>query len=170
MEPEDVESDEIAFTVEFSMDSDCSTCHPTPAASVNDASCVASLHAENDVSCTDCHNQEELLTQAHEGAVMGEEPMRIRTAKISDEVCLGRHESYEALAKATPDVTTLTDINGQTVNPHEAISLNEEHAEGITCLKCHSEHDAEDGQKAYEFCMNCHHSKEFECGTCHEKP
>lgn len=158
-----------SMAMEFSMDDDCSACHKKPMESEQNDATVAAVHAQQeDMECITCHNQEKELTEVHSSATSLEEPMRLKTAKISEEICLGCHGGYEELSEKTAEITLLTDANGLIVNPHSAKYLNAEHEEDITCMKCHTEHTEKDSNKSQSYCMNCHHMKVYECNTCHE--
>jgi len=157
-----------SISLNFSMDSDCAVCHKKPMESQQNAATAAYIHGqENNLGCITCHNQEQELTTVHNNATSMNEPLRLKNAKISEEVCLSCHGSYEELAAKTLEVTLLTDANGLTINPHTAKSLNAEHEEDINCLKCHTVHTQQDINKSQNYCMNCHHMKVYECNTCH---
>jgi len=157
------------ISLNFTMESDCASCHKTPMESEQNTLTVASIHAaQGDISCITCHNQEQELTQAHANAKSMDEPKNLKTAKISEETCIECHGSYEDLSEYTKNVTVLTDVDGLTINPHSAKQLNAEHESEITCMKCHTEHKEIDEKKSQNYCMNCHHAQVYECYTCHE--
>lgn len=156
--------------VDWSMDSDCASCHTEEAASMEDAALLASSHVA--FNCVQCHTETDIAS-SHEGvtAAPDEEQQRaIRKAGRTmgtSEFCLQCHGSLEELAEKTSDVTMLKDANGTVVNPH-AIPENPEHKEdGVQeCYNCHWLHNT--SPSPVSNCNSCHHQGVFECGTCHE--
>ena len=161
---------DLSFT--WSADADCASCHQTEQDSTQAAAMIASVHNANGVTCLDCHSDDQQLADAHEGVTAASKmPIRLRLTSISEDTCLGCHESNHtdpvALAALTTGSTALTDSKGTVVNPH-ALPENSDHAI-ITCVSCHSMHTSvPTGQTAKERCLDCHHEDVFECGTCHE--
>ncbi len=173
----------------WSMDSSCGACHTKEAATqeaaieekagpaeakdgaiatdetVDDTTPLAAAHAA--LSCTSCHSDAKALEKVHDGATADDRmPKRLRKAKISTELCISCHGSYEELAAATQEEQALTDGVGRTVNPHDLPAV-EEH-EKIDCLDCHSMHKEQSSTTAaMNTCTGCHHTGTFECGTCH---
>lgn len=161
--------DAEVLQAEWSMESDCTTCHTEEAASMEDAALLASSHAS--FACTNCHTEADIAA-SHEGvtAAPDEEQQRAirkkgRTMGTSD-FCLQCHGSLEELAAKTADVTLVQDSNGTVVNPH-AIPENASHEEdGVQqCYNCHWLHST--SPSPITNCNTCHHQGVFECGTCH---
>lgn len=164
-----VASDEPVVAVEWSLDSDCVTCHVDQGSSKEDSSTTAFVHAS--VECVVCHDDADGLAEVHEDVTTEDGiPTRLKKTEVGEGVCLGCHESkhtsYEVLAEATADSVALTDENGLVVNPHD---LPESYGhDDIVCGSCHVMHaDQEPSDKAMTTCVGCHHENVFECGTCH---
>ena len=157
---------EPVIAVEWSIESECQTCHVVEQKSAADASCLAAQHQSE--SCISCHADSASLEIAHDGASAdGKMPKKLsKDNKITAETCLSCHESWDSLAEKTTDVLILTDEEGTTVNPH---TLPDGHVgEKITCIDCHVVHKPEAiGETAIEACTSCHHENVYECNTCH---
>ncbi|MEG0374585.1 MAG: cytochrome c3 family protein [Raoultibacter sp.] len=164
-------ADSAMNEVAWSPEIDCLTCHETQAASIEDAGCPASLHADS--ACLDCHADEESLATVHK-AKAGSDPSKLKTLKsttIDEKVCVDCHGSWEELAAKTANVTVLTDSDGKTVNPHEVLTTSNTAGQhdDITCVDCHKMHSDESIDiTAPRSCQTCHHMDVYECGTCHE--
>lgn len=158
------EAPEETVAVEFSMDSDCGTCHETEMQSSSDAACAMSMHS--DMSCVDCHADASSMEKAHEGATMEEaSEAKLAKTKVDIAACEGCHD-IETLKEATADVTVLTDENGTTVNPHDLPATHL--GDYIVCTDCHSLHsDKSTEENATAMCAGCHHKNVYECNTCH---
>lgn len=154
-----------AVTVEWSPDVDCVTCHTTEGESFASVA-TSKAHASQD--CMTCHADEGTLAEVHEGVTSESETSRGLSTKseIPVETCQSCHPA-ETLQAATESVTTLTDEEGTTVNPH---ALPDGHlGEKVTCTDCHSVHADETPEKnATKVCTSCHHENVYKCGTCHE--
>ena len=157
--------------VAWSSESDCSACHITQSASMDDTGCLLSQHADQE--CISCRSDEAALSEIHEKKA-GSDPEKLKSLKsteVSMTGCVECHGSWEELAEKTVDVTILTDTNGKTVNPHEAATVGNttgQHDE-ITCTSCHEMHTSESIEEtAPKACQTCHHMDVYECGTCHE--
>ncbi|WP_148206714.1 cytochrome c3 family protein [Desulfitobacterium hafniense] len=148
---------------EWSVDKDCSVCHSAEHASISNINYTASAHA--DMGCLACHKDTDGLATVHEAA-KSSNPGTIKKLKnpITNEVCLSCHGSYAALAEQTKNSIVLTDEDGTVVNPH-AIPVNKKHDPNPKCTDCHKIHTGSDPQA---YCYTCHHTKTFECYTCHE--
>lgn len=165
----DGEASPAATDTPWSMNSDCSVCHSTQAASLEDTSCLVSTHGARGVTCTTCHSDAEGLTSVHgETPDASKLPKRLKKTKVENSTCIGCHGDWEELP--TEGIEPVADKNGVAVQPHEAWDLNEDHQAQITCVKCHGMHEGTSAaQEAQSFCISCHHQGVFQCGTCHEK-
>lgn len=154
-----------APTIEWSPDADCVACHTTEGESF---ASVATAKAHASQNCMTCHADEGTLAKVHEGATSeGKASKGLSTkSEIPVEICQSCHPT-ETLQAATESVTTLTDEEGTTVNPH---ALPDGHlGEKVTCADCHSVHVDEAPEKnATKACTSCHHENVYKCGTCHE--
>lgn len=146
--------------------SDCTVCHDLEAASLSQEG-VPVEHAS--LSCNNCHDQEDILSNVHDGVTMEEHPssQELLESEVSVEKCTACHRSFEDIAASHPE-TAIADENGTRVNPHAIQDLSEQHA-NITCSDCHKLHgDSSAEEAAIKRCYSCHHKQTFECGTCHE--
>lgn len=159
------DAEQEAITVDWSMDSDCGTCHTKQAESQTDGACLASKHAAND--CVQCHSDESTLSGVHEGATAtATMPSTLKKTSVDTEAtCESCHNPAE-LATKTADCTVLTDDEGTVVNPHDLPS-NADHEE-VNCISCHKLHSSTGIEKtAQRACSSCHHAGVYACGTCH---
>lgn len=162
-------SDESAgVAIVWSVDSDCVTCHAEEGASLNIETCGVYIHAQDGSTCIACHNDEAVLAQSHDGVTTESKlPSRLKKSEVSNDTCLSCHVRDE-IAAATADYEGLTDYQGRVGNPHDLPSTDGHNA--LECVDCHDMHveGADIAQSAYDTCLSCHHSGEWECGTCHE--
>lgn len=166
---ETVGGDVPAAQVEWSIDSDCAACHTEEAASMEDATLLASGHAAFD--CVTCHAEADIAS-SHQGVTAPpDEDQQLAIKKAGRtmgtiDFCLQCHGTLEELAEKTTDVTLVKDSNGTVVNPH-AIPENAAHEEdGVQqCYNCHRLHNTSPSPTTN--CNTCHHQGVFECGTCH---
>jgi hypothetical protein len=154
--------------VVWSPDVDCVTCHVAEDPTGGTVATTGAFHADQAAQCVTCHNSESELNTIHEGATAtAKMPVRLKTTKVTDEVCLGCHVKSE-LATQTVNSTALTDSNGLTVNPHQLPEVGTH--QSITCTECHYMHKPADdlAANAKAKCVSCHHQDVFECNTCHD--
>lgn len=171
--PKQVDSNDLAETGEsyaedftWTADANCSACHAKEA----DLSVTtqAGYHlGELGNNCTNCHNDDAALADAHDGVDgSAKPPKRLKSTEVSQETCLGCHGSLDSLAQKTAGSTALTDDKGKVVNPHD-LPENASH-EGVACASCHTMHEETVvGDRAKVYCISCHHENVYECGTCH---
>lgn len=160
-------NDTAAVVVEWSMDGDCGTCH-TAESSAQDPTAVAVVHEDQGNTCISCHADEVELADVHDGAAIDAKmPIRLKSTKIADELCLSCHDQGELAVLTQPSVV-LTDKEGTVVNPHD-VPVSTSHA-SVTCASCHQVHKpgADLSKTALAACTGCHHEKVFACGTCHD--
>lgn len=158
----DMSDDSVPAT--WSMDSDCGLCHDSEQASQQDSQCLVSKHDQ--LSCTDCHNDEQALTTVHDGASKPTKKVQLKDTSVSSDTCLACHDKSQLIA-ATAGVTVCTDSQGTTVNPHD-LPANDKHAT-INCIDCHEMHSTETADTlAPDECLSCHHKDVYECYTCHD--
>ncbi|WP_296010065.1 cytochrome c3 family protein [uncultured Adlercreutzia sp.] len=156
--------------VNWTMESDCATCHTTEAASATDAACPQDVaHEAEGLTCVQCHTDEAVLSTAHAEVTYDDKPASKATvATVDPATCIACHGDMDEVAKLTADSTALTDDKGTTVNPHER-PAGERHDEvPATCTDCHNNHSKDLPKDAMKYCAQCHHRGTFECGTCHE--
>lgn len=153
---------------DWSLATDCATCHSAEAATTTEASLGAGVHATTaGTNCVTCHNDEAALATVHQGADgTGAMPKKLRKTTVEAQTCqaAGCHDlSAEELGALTADITDLTDSKGTTVNPHEVMGLTAGHSD-IACSDCHGMHRE---TVAADTCVGCHHAGVYECNTCH---
>lgn len=157
-------SSQDPVSVEWSMDADCSLCHDSEQESLQDPQCLVSKHEQ--LACTDCHNDEQALTETHEGTTKPTKKVQLKNTSVPSATCLNCHDTSQ-LITATASVTVCTDSQGKTVNPHD-LPVNDDHAK-ITCVNCHEMHGTDTADTlAPDECLSCHHKDVYECHTCHE--
>ena len=157
-------------TISWSPGADCSTCHDRESDSFEDSACLASQHSE--VTCSSCHSDETILAEVHVDAdASAAEKAKLKETEIDETLCEGCHGSWNDLAQATAGVTVLTDSAGTTVNPHEVKTVHNAASQhdSIAWSSCHEMHTGSVvGESAQQVCLDCHHSGEYTCNTCHE--
>lgn len=159
--------------VEWSMESDCETCHSQEAATMTDEKCPqASEHA--DLQCIQCHTTEDSLAESHNGLKYGdmEKTTDLKASKVTvdEKNCQTPecHGTMEEMAAQTEGKAYLTDSNGNQVNPHSYESNEQHDANQPTCVDCHKVHSEDIQKDATKWCAQCHHRGVFTCGNCHE--
>ena len=156
--------------VNWTMESDCVTCHTAEAASATDSACPQGVaHEAEGVTCVTCHTDEAVLAEVHDGIAMGGKPATKATVVTVDEAtCIACHGDLSEVAALTADSTALTDDKGTVVNPHERPAGEKHEANPATCTDCHNNHSKDLPKDAMKYCAQCHHRGTFECGSCHE--
>lgn len=152
---------------QLSEDSDCEACHEPETESTLDAECLAGDPAHADLTCIDCHPSDKTLEKVHGKIDADSKPKnKLKKTSVGDEACLECHD-LGAVSANTPAEAFLVDLNGTSVNPHDAKALTSSHDE-LYCVSCHVTHkDGDVNENAYKACLSCHHAEVFECGTCH---
>lgn len=156
----------------FEPDMDCTACKVMGKyqKSLEDPEASMSVHAQEGLTCLDCHEQDK-LEQVHEAAVPTN---RIKARRFGNELCFGchlenKHKNYEQLAERTADFVA---PSGEQVNPH-AMTVDESdvkapHESGkgqVQCYECHTLHK---GEPTLDYCYGCHHTMTFQvCSRCH---
>jgi hypothetical protein len=157
---------------EWTIESDCASCHVAEAVSATVASTVYSAHAaEPGVTCITCHTDDDGgLTRGHESYATAGQPLRLKYSNVTDQACLasGCHDQAD-LSEATAASTVLTDSAGTVVNPHD-IPQTTTHVNNIECSSCHKLHSPASSLDASSesLCDSCHHEHVYECNTCHQ--
>jgi hypothetical protein len=157
------------ITAEWTIDSDCKSCHVVEAQSATDVSYTYSVHATDVSNCTSCHTDDDgSLASGHKSYATAKQPTKLKKTTVTNDTCLSCH-TQEELAQATAGFTELADSNNNTVNPHE-LPDTESHQKNVNCSNCHKMHVADNNtiDTAKKACQSCHHAGVFECGTCHE--
>jgi hypothetical protein len=151
---------------EWSISSDCSSCHTAEAKSANNLQTAYAKHS--DQTCIACHSDASSnLAKAHEKYMTAKRPSKLKRTEVSNDTCISCHTVEEIIAQ-TADVVTLVDKNGLVVNPHD-VPQTTEHLKSITCANCHNVHSTVAYiEAAKKTCLGCHHADIYECGTCHE--
>lgn len=166
---QETEESATAVIVEWSPESECAICHTTEEASYSITDCMAGVHTSQDMKCADCHNNIEGLTEAHKNVSSDSTPAtRLKRTTVSNDTCTaaGCHDDPQVRIDATASVTYVADSTGRVVNPHD-LPENEQH-DKVLCVGCHKGHQAVGEEEYIDTCYECHHTKEFACGTCHE--
>ena len=153
---------------DWSLATDCATCHSAEAATTTEASLGAGVHATTaGTDCATCPPVEGALATGHPGADgPGAIHKKLPNTTVEAQTCpaAGCHDlSAEELGALTADITDLTDSKGTTVNPHEVMGLTAGHGD-IACSDCHGMHRE---TVAADTCVGCHHAGVYECNTCH---
>lgn len=154
-----------ATVFEFTLDSNCATCHGVQSDSMDDPACYGFVHKE--VACSTCHADEAKLVAVHEGATpsAAKDLGKLKATSVADAVCQTCHNIGD-LAVATATSTVLTDTKGTVVNPHALPSTHL--GSSVHCADCHPMHSGGDlNSRAQGFCVGCHHEEVYECHTCH---
>ena len=156
--------------VNWTMESDCATCHASEAESPSDPACTQAIaHEAEGITCMDCHTEEETLATAHADVKFGDKTTTKATvATVDPTTCESCHGTLEEVAALTTGSTALTDSKGTTVNPHARPASEQHDANPMTCTDCHNNHSDDLPKDAMSYCAQCHHRGTFECGTCHE--
>ncbi len=156
--------------VNWTMESDCATCHTVEAESATDAACPQDVaHEAEGIACVQCHAQEDVLATEHADVKFGDKPASKATVDTVDPAtCISCHGDLAEVAALTADSTALTDDKGTTVNPHERPAGAKHEENPATCTDCHNNHSKDLPKDAMKYCAQCHHRGVFECGTCHE--
>ena len=145
---------------------DCAYCHVMASytESLEDATLLASVHAQEELVCLDCHEQA-VLEQVHEEAKPG--APRLKQRRFPDESCFGchvpnEHTSYEEVLEITKDYT----VDDEKINPHDPhAGVEGSEQEQLECYRCHKMHKQSPG---INYCYGCHHERTFEnCSECH---
>ena len=100
---------------DWTMDSDCESCHETEAKSYSKKKALMKTHES--LACTMCHDDEEALTEVHT-TMKGnaKAPKHLSETEVSPEVCMMCHADLAAIAANTDDV--LVDDEETAFNPH----------------------------------------------------
>ncbi len=156
--------------VNWTMQSDCKTCHTSEAASPQDKACTQAVaHEAEGVTCVQCHTNESVLSTEHANVKFGDKAATKATVVTVDEkTCVTCHGSLKDMAAKTADSKALTDDNGVTVNPHERPAGQAHEETPATCTDCHNNHSKDVEKDAKKYCAQCHHRGVYQCGTCHE--
>ena len=71
--------------VNWTMESDCATCHTVEAESATDAACPQDVaHEAEDITCVQCHTQEDVLATEHADVKFGDKPASKATVDTVD--------------------------------------------------------------------------------------
>ncbi len=132
-------------TPPWSPEADCSICHSldsyTYEESLQNPDLLAYAHAQEGLTCLDCHEQTE-LEEVHVGAAPG---AKVRPLKVKSEFCFGchvenEHTSYDQVIELTADLEEEVGAN-----PHDS------HYGQIECRTCHKNH-----RESEDYCSECH--------------
>lgn len=157
--------------VNWTMETDCTTCHLVEADSLVNPDCPQAYLHNGEADCIDCHTEEGLLAGAHEGLTFADADNVASSATLKtvpEQTCIDCHGTLEELAPITAESTVLTDDQGTTVNPHERPAGATHEANPSTCTDCHKIHSDDTEKDAMKYCASCHHRGIFTCGNCHE--
>lgn len=157
--------------VNWTIESDCATCHTTEAESALDEEYSQAYAHQNETTCVDCHTDEAILTTVHEGLTYADADKvatRPTVITVAEQTCIECHGTLAEMAADTAASTTLTDDQGTAVNPHERPQGQTHEENPATCTDCHNNHSKDLGKDAMRYCTSCHHRGVFTCGTCHE--
>ena len=147
--------------------SECETCHVREAECLSDAKCLQAI-AHSDVGCMECHTEEALLSDAHEGLLLSDKPGKsAKLQTVPEQGCIDCHGTIEEMEALTAGSTALTDSNGTSVNPHEQLPGEKHEANRPTCVDCHNNHSEDLSKDAMKFCAQCHHRGISTCRNCH---
>lgn len=150
--------------------SDCAMCHTRSVSSLASSSCEA-MQGDPDSTCLNCHTDVAGIKSAHANVSMTDtagDLDRLKKTNVEESTCLSCHD-LDDITLATADVA-LTDSEGTSVNPHEAMTVHNVNAahDDMTCSSCHKMHSsAPTLDNAANMCLGCHHEDVYECYTCH---
>lgn len=134
---------------------DCAYCHPSDAASTQDTSLLAGVHAQQGLACLDCHDAAE-LQPLHDQATTAM-PV-FRTSWYPNQYCFdchldSPHPDYEAIIALTAEYT----VEGEQTNPHDPHPDSETlQGRPYECYRCHTMHSESQG---LGYCNECHHDR-----------
>jgi formate-dependent nitrite reductase cytochrome c552 subunit len=123
---------------------------------------LAYTHAQQGLTCLDCHTDQEELQQVHQDAVPGRP---VEALSVENEFCLdchvaNEHTSYAQVIDLTKDYV----IDDQNINPHDP-HPDSEVVGPLECTGCHKMHEE---SPLINGCYNCHHTETFKpCIECH---
>ncbi|GAJ20390.1 unnamed protein product, partial [marine sediment metagenome] len=127
--------------------------------SLSESSLTAYAHAQDEVTCLDCHDitvLRQLYLQLDPDA---NELEGRNMSKLSKDLCLSCHESSE-LIELTKD-SNLPEFKG--INPHIHVADEDKL---LRCSSCHKMHKEESININY--CYSCHHAGVLvSCSECH---
>ena len=167
-EQEDALDTVMNVPINWSMQSDCGICHTNEASgATDDRHPQAVAHA--DISCTECHTDEQVLAKTHDGVTMADKPAsKVTEITVDANTCISCHGTLEEVASLTAASEALRDDQGLVVNPHQRPD-GLKHAENpATCTSYHNNHAENLNREAKKYCASCHHRGIWQCGTCHE--
>lgn len=156
--------------VNWTIESDCSTCHLSEAESATDTACAQGVaHEAEGITCAQCHTQESVLSEEHANVKFGDKVATKATVTTVDAAtCESCHGTLADVAVTTAESTVLKDSNDVVVNPHERPAGEKHNENPATCTDCHNNHSKDLPKDAMKYCTQCHHRGVFQCGTCHE--
>jgi len=148
-------------------DMDCTSCHVMDAyfESLQDSDLLAYAHAEEGLSCLDCHDVE-AVAQVHEEATAGR-PIKAKTVDM--EFCLdchvaNEHTSHEQVIERTTDYV----IGDQNINPHDPHTGLESDQYDLGPYECSTCHQMHEESPLINGCYSCHHARTLQsCSECH---
>jgi cytochrome c nitrite reductase small subunit len=148
----------------WSPDMDCTVCHVMDpyVESLDNPDLLAYTHAQQGLTCLDCHTDQEELQQVHQDAVPGRP---VEALSVENEFCLdchvaNEHTSYAQVIDLTKDYV----IDDQNINPHDP-HPDSEVVGPLECTGCHKMHEE---SPLINGCYNCHHTETFKpCIECH---
>ena len=146
----------------------CALCHEMEPylESWNGSDFLAYEHAEEGVTCLDCH-EPTLRQQVHEIVVhmQGDFKVPLKERKFPMDFCFDchlphEHTSYEQVIERTEDYT----VDDEKVNPHDP-HAGLEGMKRYECRRCHKVHKESPG---INYCYGCHHLRDLvNCSECH---
>lgn len=157
--------------VNWTMATDCTTCHTVEAESLTDTKFPQAHLHQGEADCVDCHTDEAVLAPLHADLTFADAAnvaSKATVVSVPEQTCIDCHGTLEEMAILTVDNTVLTDDQGTTVNPHERPAGQTHEANPATCTDCHKIHSSTTDRDAMKYCASCHHRGIFTCGTCHE--
>lgn len=168
--PADNSDDTANQPVNWTMDIDCAICHTSEAEGVADTACAQAVaHEAEGLTCAQCHTDETVLTEAHNGITYADKPATKATViTVDPATCIACHGDLDEVAALTAGSEALKDSNGTVVNPHERPDGEAHDENPATCTDCHNNHSKDLSKDAMKYCAQCHHRGIFQCGTCHE--
>lgn len=136
----------------WSAEMECDVCHnDSYAASMENTDLLASAHAEEGLTCLDCHTETDLQVVHQE--------FKSGTFKFTNDFCLLCHVKDDIITRTTGFL-----INEVNINPHDPHADTAE-VDEIKCSICHEAHEE---SPLVEGCNTCHHTGTYEsCSTCH---
>jgi nitrate/TMAO reductase-like tetraheme cytochrome c subunit len=150
----------VSLTAEIDVwepDMDCTVCHVMDpyVESLDNPDLLAYAHAQQGLTCLDCHTDQGELQQVHEEAVPG---TPVKALTVDNQFCFdchvtNEHTSYEQVIERTQDYP-LDSVVTNPHDPHANVESDEYDLGPYQCSSCHKMHEE---SPLINYCLTCHH-------------